>query len=107
MTTVITVAHIAEAAAARLGDGWSTEPSTWGTTAELIGPHHVAFTWVEDYEGDLVIEYDRTAFPDGVELPDGVEAFHGGVYLPLAAPTDGLDFLAQRCADAIRAITHH
>ncbi|MFD5079668.1 hypothetical protein [Streptomyces sp. NPDC058371] len=107
MTSAITVARIAEAAAIRLGHGWSTDPSTWGSTAEFIGPHDVGFSLIEDYEGDLVLEYDRQRFPDSIELPEGVEAFDGGVYLPLATPADGLDALAQRCADAIRAITHH
>ncbi|GAA5070569.1 hypothetical protein [Streptomyces similanensis] len=102
------VSDIARAAAHQLGDGWSAESGPWGVTGTVSGPYNAKFTMAVDYDNDLCISWDRfvgDGFPEHPELPESVCDYDDGVYLELAAACDGLEYLADRSAAAIRAVT--
>ncbi|RNG26158.1 hypothetical protein [Streptomyces botrytidirepellens] len=105
------VCELADAAAQLLGDGWTAKPGRLGTTGTISGPYITSFDVHVDHDSkELTIDYDTYVadkFPELEvnELPVGVGACPGGVYLNNAEAEDGLEALATRVANAIRHIT--
>ncbi|MFB8120581.1 hypothetical protein ACFC51_32545 [Streptomyces sp. NPDC055962] len=102
------VSDVARAVARLLGKGWTAESGAWGTTGTVSGPDGATFTFQVDYEADLCVEFSRSeddGWPESPELPEDFHEWDHGVHLALACSADGLDYLAEKYADAIRAIT--
>ncbi|MFD5790476.1 hypothetical protein ACFWH1_28120 [Streptomyces sp. NPDC127037] len=100
------ISDVARAVARRLGDGWSVETGSWGMTATVTSPDGIDFKFYVDEEDDLIVEYwPGDDFPESPELAADFRECDNGIYLELARHSDGLDHLAGRYAEAIRAVT--
>lgn len=91
-----------------LGSAWVGEAGYWGTTGSLGGPYTASFAFMVDEEGDLLMTFDRMvddAWPKNPSLPEGFRDCEAGVYLEGASSADGLDYLAEQYAAAVRAVT--
>ncbi|WP_399554018.1 hypothetical protein [Streptomyces anulatus] len=102
------VSDIARAVSALLGDAWTAESGSWGTTGTLSGPFIGDFAFGTDYESDLTMSFSRCTddnWPESPTLPEDFHECDGGVYLELASASDGLEHLAEKYAAAVRAIT--
>ncbi|MET8696870.1 hypothetical protein ABZV65_30520 [Streptomyces bauhiniae] len=103
------VSDIARATAPLLGADWHAESGPWGTTGRLSGPFIATFEIVVD-EGDLCLTFTRylnDGWPQGPELPEGVDVFDGGLWFPDACSVDGLEALSAKVAATIRALITH
>lgn len=98
------VLDVVRAVARLLGKGWSVETGSWGLDGNVVSPGGAVFKIYVDYEGDLIVECPSHDIPEDLNLPDGFRGCDDGVYLELATCSDGLDYLAEQYADAIRAV---
>ncbi|MFK0279477.1 hypothetical protein ACIQVL_03250 [Streptomyces sp. NPDC090499] len=101
------VSDIARATAKLLGQGWTAESGSFGTSGTVFGPYVAKFVFSVDYEGELCIgfsHYEDDDFPPA-PLPEGVRDYDEGLFLEGASATDGLDHLAELSAATIRAVT--
>ncbi|MFB6629951.1 hypothetical protein ACFCWY_08655 [Streptomyces sp. NPDC056362] len=102
------VSDIARATVQLLGPEWHAESGAFGATGVITGSFTGRFVVLVDGDSDLCIEstrYEADGWPESPELPDGVEDYEDGVFLPGAFSASGLDALAEGCAAAIRAVT--
>ncbi|MEW1892322.1 hypothetical protein [Streptomyces sp. NPDC085659] len=98
------VSDVVRAVARLLGKGWTVETGSWGLDGNVVSPCGAVFKIYVDHEGDLIAECPSHDVPEDLDLPDGFLGCDDGIYLELATYSDGLDYLAGRYADAIRAV---
>ncbi|MFF8696322.1 hypothetical protein ACF08W_29325 [Streptomyces sp. NPDC015144] len=101
------IGDIAFAVARLLPGDWFADSGNWGVTGKVFSPDGIVFELFVDYDNDLFME---CRLPEGQKLPSGtaftgdMRVAHDGVYLELASAADGLDYLSQQYAAAIRVI---